>query len=49
MTHGYVRSEHKESLLKRLKRIEGQVRGIQAMEDQVRQCVREGGERRSTS
>ena len=29
MTHGYVRSDHKEALRKRLKRIEGQVRGPQ--------------------
>jgi CsoR family transcriptional regulator, copper-sensing transcriptional repressor len=39
MTHGYVRSEHKESLLKRLKRIEGQVRGLQAMIEDERYCI----------
>ena len=35
MTHGYVRSDQKEALLKRLKRIEGQVRGLQNMIETV--------------
>ena len=39
MTHGYVRSEHKDSLLRRLKRIEGQVRGLQAMIEEERYCI----------
>ena len=39
MTHGYVRSDHKEALRKRLKRIEGQVRGLQAMTDEERYCI----------
>jgi DNA-binding FrmR family transcriptional regulator len=39
MTHGYVKSEHKAALLKRLKRIEGQVRGLQRMIDEERYCV----------
>jgi CsoR family transcriptional regulator, copper-sensing transcriptional repressor len=39
MTHGYVRSDHKEALLKRLKRIEGQVRGLQSMIDEERYCI----------
>jgi DNA-binding FrmR family transcriptional regulator len=39
MTHGYVKSEHKAALLKRLKRIEGQVRGLQRMIDEERYCI----------
>jgi DNA-binding FrmR family transcriptional regulator len=39
MTHGYVKSEHKAALLKRLKRIEGQVRGLQRMIDAERYCI----------
>jgi DNA-binding FrmR family transcriptional regulator len=39
MTHGYVKSEHKAALLKRLKRIEGQVRGMQRMIDEERYCI----------
>ena len=39
MTHGYVRSNHKEALLKRLKRIEGQVRGLQNMIEEERYCI----------
>jgi DNA-binding FrmR family transcriptional regulator len=39
MTHGYVRSDHKTALLKRLKRIEGQVRGIQNMIEEERYCI----------
>jgi DNA-binding FrmR family transcriptional regulator len=39
MTHGYVKSEHKDALLKRLKRIEGQVRGLQRMIDEERYCI----------
>jgi DNA-binding FrmR family transcriptional regulator len=37
--HGYVRSEQKEALVKRLKRIEGQVRGLQKMIDEERYCI----------
>ena len=37
--HGYVRSEHKDALLKRLRRIEGQVRGIQQMVQDDRYCI----------
>ena len=29
MSHGYVRSDDKEALVKRLKRVEGQVRGLE--------------------
>jgi DNA-binding FrmR family transcriptional regulator len=37
--HGYVRAEHKEALLKRLRRIEGQVRGLQKMVEEERYCI----------
>ena len=39
MTHGYVRSDHKEALLRRLKRAEGQVRGLQQMVEEERYCI----------
>jgi DNA-binding FrmR family transcriptional regulator len=39
MTHGYVRSDRKAALLKRLKRIEGQVRGLQNMIEEERYCI----------
>ena len=77
MTHGYVRADQKSPLIRRLKRAEGQVRGLQQMiederycidiltqiaatraaldgvalkilEDHVRHCVREGGEKKAT-
>jgi DNA-binding FrmR family transcriptional regulator len=37
MTYGYV--EEKEALVKRLHRIEGQVRGIERMVDNERYCI----------
>jgi DNA-binding FrmR family transcriptional regulator len=37
MTHGYA--ENKDKLIKRLHRIEGQVRGIERMVDEDRYCV----------
>ena len=37
MTHGY--SEHKAALVKRLHRIEGQVRGIERMVEEDRYCI----------
>ena len=37
MTYGYV--EEKESLVKRLHRIEGQVRGIERMVEEERYCI----------
>lgn len=37
--HGYVRAAHKEALLKRLRRIEGQVRGLQKMVEEERYCI----------
>lgn len=39
MSHGYVRTEQKDAILKRLKRIEGQVRGLQKMVDEERYCI----------
>lgn len=39
MTHGYVQSDQKDALVKRLKRIEGQVRGLQKMIDEERYCI----------
>jgi DNA-binding FrmR family transcriptional regulator len=39
MTHGYVRSDHKDALVRRLKRIEGQVRGLQKMVEDERYCI----------
>ncbi len=37
MTHGYVRD--KDALVKRLHRIEGQVRGIERMVEEERYCI----------
>jgi DNA-binding FrmR family transcriptional regulator len=39
MSHGYVRSDDKDALRKRLKRIEGQVRGLQRMIEEERYCI----------
>ena len=39
MSHGYVRSDAKDALAKRLKRIDGQVRGLQRMIDEERYCI----------
>jgi len=39
MTHGYVREDHKQALLARLKRAEGQVRGVQRMIEEERYCI----------
>ncbi len=39
MSHGYVRTDQKDALLKRLKRIEGQVRGLQKMIEDERYCI----------
>jgi CsoR family transcriptional regulator, copper-sensing transcriptional repressor len=38
-THGYIKAKDKELLEKRLKRIEGQVRGVQRMVDEEAYCV----------
>jgi DNA-binding FrmR family transcriptional regulator len=37
MTHGYV--QDKDALVKRLHRIEGQVRGVEKMIDEERYCI----------
>jgi DNA-binding FrmR family transcriptional regulator len=37
MTHGY--SPHQEALVKRLRRIEGQVRGLERMIEEDRYCI----------
>ena len=39
MSHGYVRTEQQDALVKRLKRIEGQVRGLQKMIEEERYCI----------
>ena len=39
MTHGYVRTKHKDVLIRRLKRAEGQVRGLQQMIEDERYCI----------
>jgi len=39
MSHGYVRSDDKEALVKRLKRVEGQVRGLEQMIEDERYCI----------
>ena len=37
--HGYIKAKDKKKLLKRLRRIEGQVRGVQRMVDEEAYCV----------
>ena len=37
--HGYIKSRDKEKIQNRLKRIEGQVRGVQRMVDEESYCV----------
>lgn len=37
--HGYIKADHKEKLANRLKRIEGQVRGVQRMVDEEAYCI----------
>ena len=39
MTHGYIQSDQQDALVKRLKRIEGQVRGLQKMIEDERYCI----------
>lgn len=39
MQHGYVDHHHKEDLLKRLRRAEGQVRGLQRMVENDEYCI----------
>jgi len=38
-THGYIKAKDKEMLQNRLRRIEGQVRGVQRMVDEEAYCV----------
>ena len=38
-THGYIKAKDKEKIQNRLKRIEGQVRGVQRMVDEEAYCV----------
>ena len=37
--HGYIAHQHKEALLKRLRRIEGQARGLQRMVEEDQYCI----------
>jgi DNA-binding FrmR family transcriptional regulator len=37
--HGYLESEHKDAMLKRLGRIEGQVRGLSRMVESGEYCI----------
>jgi DNA-binding FrmR family transcriptional regulator len=39
MTHGYIEAENKPAMIKRLHRIEGQVRGIERMVEEERYCI----------
>jgi DNA-binding FrmR family transcriptional regulator len=39
MTHGYIEADNKGAMIKRLHRIEGQVRGIERMVDEERYCI----------
>ena len=38
-THGYIKAKDKELLQNRLRRIEGQVRGLQRMVDEESYCI----------
>lgn len=37
--HGYVETQHKDDVLKRLRRIEGQIRGLQRMVEEESYCI----------
>ncbi|CAN5647580.1 metal-sensing transcriptional repressor [soil metagenome] len=39
IARGYIRADHKRQLMNRLKRVEGQVRGVQRMVDEEAYCV----------
>jgi CsoR family transcriptional regulator, copper-sensing transcriptional repressor len=39
MTHGYIEADSKGAMVKRLHRIEGQVRGIERMVEEERYCI----------
>src|ERR1044071_1975316 len=37
--HGYIAHQHKDDVLKRLRRIEGQARGLQRMVEEDQYCI----------
>ncbi|BBL80346.1 transcriptional regulator [Rubrobacter xylanophilus] len=37
--HGYIKADHKDKLINRLRRIEGQVRGVQGMVEREEYCI----------
>lgn len=37
--HGYIHHQHKDAVLKRLRRIEGQARGLQRMVEEDQYCI----------
>lgn len=37
--HGYIAMQHKDDILKRLRRIEGQARGLQRMVEEDQYCI----------
>jgi len=37
--HGYIAQQHKDDVLKRLRRIEGQARGLQRMVEEDQYCI----------
>ena len=39
MKHGYIEADHKDAIVNRLHRIEGQVRGIERMVEEERYCI----------
>ncbi len=39
MTHGYIQAENKDAMIRRLHRIEGQVRGVERMVEEERYCI----------
>jgi CsoR family transcriptional regulator, copper-sensing transcriptional repressor len=39
MTHGYIEADNKDAMIKRLHRIEGQVRGVERMVEDERYCI----------
>jgi CsoR family transcriptional regulator, copper-sensing transcriptional repressor len=39
VTHGYIQADSKDAMVKRLHRIEGQVRGIERMVEEERYCI----------
>ena len=39
MTHGYIQADNRAAMIKRLHRIEGQVRGLERMVEEERYCI----------